>query len=152
MKIQRLLKKNFENKFLAILLRILLRTLHRDVHWDIPPHTPIQWDITEYIHELYRFFAAWKFKNLLNLNNTPHSWLNLLSRCLIWLLYFSRVSIKIPRYLELLIFLMWSAPIKNCGRVFIRLLVTTLNSDFERLYDNLLLLHQSGMFRNILFT
>ena len=54
----------------------LLRTVHRVVHWDTISHTSIHKEITKHIHELYIFFAAWSFKNLLNLNDTPQSLLN----------------------------------------------------------------------------
>ena len=68
----------------------LLRTFHRYMHWHISPTTPIELNITEGIHEFYMFLAAWKIKiKLLNLNDTPTIWHNIILRFLIWALYMS---------------------------------------------------------------
>ena len=98
------------------------------------------------------FFVAGNFKNLLNLNDTVRSWLNLLSRCLIWAMFFGRVSIKIPRYLKLFTSLIGSAPENSYVWVSTYLLVKAMNSNFKGFNVNFLQLHQSSIFRNLLLT
>ena len=98
------------------------------------------------------FFADWKSKNLLNLNDTPHSWLSLPFKWFIWAWNLSRVSTWIPRYLKLSTSFIGSVPINNWGRFTTILLVTIINSGFAGFKDNLLRLRYSNISRNRLFT